>query len=128
MGESVEHKRLVKALIEELKHQKFEIINASCDGYEPCPEIDGGIPDVKAYRKIDETVIIGSAKTDPDFDLQQTESELRRFSDLVMSGGASKGKAVDLFIAVPKGSEAKLQAYLVKLGLSRKPNISTSSF
>jgi hypothetical protein len=62
-GESPEHKRLAKALIQELKSQGFEIVNAASEGYAPCAEVEGHFPDVKAYNRKKDFVVFGLAKT-----------------------------------------------------------------
>jgi hypothetical protein len=59
---SVEHERLVKALIRELKSQGFEIVNAASEGYEPSTKVNQ-FPDVKTYNRNKEFVVFSLAKT-----------------------------------------------------------------
>jgi hypothetical protein len=60
---SVEHERLAKALIRELKSHVFEIVNAASEGYEPSTEVKNQFPDVKAYNRNKEFVVFGLAMT-----------------------------------------------------------------
>jgi hypothetical protein len=122
-GESLEHKRLVKALIGELTRQGFEIINASCEGYKPCPEIEGQSPDVRAYKRIQDFIAIGEAKTADQFFSEQTGDQFEKFSSLVLGSGKNKGNKVPFCIALSKGTEAQLAVALAKFGLDKKPNI-----
>ncbi len=123
MSESAEHKRLVKALMNELVRQGFEILNVACEGYEPCPEIAGVFPDVRAYKRNTEYIVIGLAKTLDDFDNKRTEDQFEKFSHLVVNSGKNKGKTVPFFIAITKGSEKQLDTCLIKLGFAKRTNI-----
>jgi hypothetical protein len=127
-GESAEHQRIVKALIQELKNQGFEILNAACDGYEPCSEIESSVPDVKAYNRKKEFVIFGSANTCADLANEQTEVQFKIFSNRFMHKGKSKGVAVPFCIAITKGCENLLDDCLKKLKLDRKKNIFKYAF
>ncbi len=122
-AESAEHRRLIKALINEFTRQGLEILNASCDGYQPCPEIEGKTADVRAYKRSEEWVVIGEAKTDDDLDNEQTEEQFNVFSSLFMGAGKSQGKKVPFVIASTSGAQPKLEACLAKLGLDKKTNI-----
>jgi len=126
--ESLEHKRLVKALIQELQNQGFEILNAASDGYQPCSEIENNFPDVKAYSSKKEFVVFGLAKTCSELADEQTEGQLKFFANRFMGKGKSKGAAVPFCIAITKGCENQLDACLMKLKLDRKKNIFKYAF
>ena len=126
--ESVEHGRLVKALVEELKKQGFEILNAACEGYELCPEMETFVPDVKAYNGKKEFIVFGLAKTCIELGKAQTEEEFKYFSRRFMPKGKSKGKAVPFCIATTKGCENQLDACLKNLKLDKAKNIFKFAF
>jgi hypothetical protein len=132
MGEiqeaSSEHKRLVKALIDELKKQGFEIINARCEGYEICQEVEGKVPDVKAYNRKKDFVVFGLAKTLEDLGNEETEEAFKLFSHRFMASGKAKGVAVPFCIAVTNGSERQLDAILIKLNLDKRKSIFRFAF
>lgn len=128
MGEISEHKRLVKALIDELKKQSFEILTAASDGFEPCQEVENLAPDVKAYNPRKEFVVFGLAKTCDDLDNERTEEQFKLFSNRFMRAGKSAKAAVPFCIAITKGCEAQLEACLIKLKLDQKKNIFRFAF
>jgi hypothetical protein len=122
-AESPEHIRLVKALIDYLKNQGFEITCADRDGYNPCPETEGRIPDVRAYNREKEFNVIGEAKTYDDFSNDRTKEQFKIFSNREMGEGKSKGTTVPFCIAITKGSEQQLEDCLKEIGLDQKKNI-----
>lgn len=128
ISEDSEHKRLVKALIDELKKQGFKILNAAFDGFEPCSEVENLVPDVKAYNPRKEFVVFGLAKTCEDLDNEQTEEQFKLFSNRFMRGGKSAKAAVPLCIAITKGCEPQLDACLVRLKLNQQKNIFRYAF
>jgi hypothetical protein len=127
-GELVEHKRLVEALIQELKSQGFEIINAASEGYAPCTEVEGHFPDVKAFNRKKDFVVFGLAKTCTELEDELTEEQFKFFSHRFMHGGKSSGSAVPFCIAITKGIEKQLDACLTKLKLDQKKNIFKYAF
>lgn len=127
-GEGLDHNQLVRALVDELRKQGFEILCAQCEGFEPCPELEHLTPDVKAYNRRREFIVFGLAKTCDELDNDQTGEQFKLFSHRFMPDGKSKGAAVPLCIAVTKGCETKLDAYLVRLKLNRRKNIFLYSF
>jgi len=127
-AESDEHKRLVKAIIDELKKQGFEILTADYNGYEPSQKVVNHVPDVKAWKRENELVAFGEAKTSDDFDNDRTKEQFIEFSNRRMKDGKSKGATVPLCIGITNGSEKELEACLVKLGLDKKTNIYKWSF
>jgi len=122
-AENTEHKRLVKVLIAELKKQGFEITNAASEGYEPCPDVEELVPDVKGYNRKKDYVVFGVAKTPNELCDKRTEALFNIFSSRYMSKGKSKGIAVPFCIAIAKGSEKQLESCLKKLKLDQKKNI-----
>ena len=126
--ESAEHKRLVKALIQELKSQGFEIVNAASEGYQPCTEVENHFPDVKSYNRQKEFVVFGLAKTCRELEEKRTEEEFKFFSHRFMPRGKSAGTAVPFCIAITKGCEKQLDACLTKLKLEGKKNIFKYAF
>ena len=125
---SSEHKRLVKALVDELKNQGFEITNARCEGYDVCQEVEGKVPDVKAYNRAKDFVVFGLAKTLEDLCNEETEKAFKLFSHRFMASGKAKGVAVPFCIAITKGSEKQLEAILIKLKLDKRKNIFRFAF
>ncbi len=83
---SVEHERLVKALIQELKSQGFEIVNAAPEGYEPSTEAKNQFPDVKAYKRNKEFIVFGLAKTCSELEDELTKEQFKLFSHRFMHG------------------------------------------
>ncbi len=126
--ESTEHERLVKALIQELKSQGFEIVTAATEGYEPCTEVEKHFPDVKAYNRKKDFVVFGLTKTCSELDDERTEQLFKLFSHRFMHKGKSAGAAVPLCIAITKGCEKQLDACLRKLKLNRNKNIFKYAF
>src|SRR5208337_5206552 len=121
-AQNLEHQRLVKALIDELKCQGFEITNAAFEGYEQCPEVEELVPDVKGFNRKKEYVVFGVAATCDELDTQQTEDRFKMFSSRFMRSGKSHGVAVPLCIAISKGCEKQLETCLKTLQLDRKKN------
>lgn len=125
-AESAEHKRLVKALIGKMEQDGYKIKCAASDGYTPCGETKGRIPDVRGTNA-DELNAIGEAKTSDDLDNERTEEQFKIFSNREMTSGKSKGKSVPFYIGISKGSEEELEKCLKKLELDKKPNIQRHS-
>ncbi|MGE5187768.1 MAG: hypothetical protein ACM3JE_01945 [Betaproteobacteria bacterium] len=121
-AESSEHQRLVRALIDQINRAGFEVTNASVDGYPPCPEIEGQIPDVRASN-LHQLIAIGEAKTPDDLDNEQTDNKLRLFSNLTVGSGISNGATIPFYIATTKGNENQVLAALTRLCISERTNI-----
>ncbi len=126
--QNAEHRRLVKALIEELKRQGFEITNAEFEGYQPCPEVEELVPTVKGYNRKKEYVVFGVAATCDELGTQQTEDQFKMFSSRFMRSGKSHGAAAPFCIAISKGCEKQLETCLKTLQLDRKKNIFLYAF
>jgi hypothetical protein len=126
--ESAEHKRLVAALILELKNQGLEILKAASEGYEPSSEVEGYCPDVYAYSRPKEFVVFGVVKTCSELANAQTVGEFKIFAGRFMHRGKARGKAVPLCIAITKGCENQLDTLLKKLKLDQKKNIFKYAF
>jgi hypothetical protein len=123
-----EHQRLVKALIEELKRQGFEITTAACADYLPCVPVENHVPDVKTYSRKKQFTVFGLAETCSDLSAIGTEEKFAFFASRYMSSGKSKGSAVPLCIVIAKGCEPQLEALLNKLKLTQKKNIFLNTF
>jgi hypothetical protein len=119
---SPEHQRLVRALVDQISRVGFEVTNASVDGYPPCPEIEGQVPDVRASN-LQQIIAIGVAKTPIDLDNKGTDDQLRLFSNLTVGSGISNGQTIPLYIATTKGNENKVSAALIRLGLNERTHI-----
>jgi hypothetical protein len=126
--DSAEHKRLVAALVQELKKQGLEILKAASEGYEPCSEVEGYCPDVYAYSRQKEFVVFGVVKTCSELANEQTKGEFKIFAGRFMHKGKARGKVVPLCIAIAKGCENQLDALLVKLKLDQKKNVFKYAF
>ena len=126
--ESLEHKRLVEALIDELKRQGFEITAAACEGYEPCPEVEKLFADIKAYNRRKDYVVFGVAASCDDLQNELTEEKFKLFSSRYMASGKAKGSAVPLCIAITIGCEKQLETCLEKLKIGQKKNIFLYAF
>ena len=126
--QNIEHQRLVKSLIEELKRQGFEITNAAFEGYQPCAEVEKLVPDVKGYNRKKEYVVFGVAATCEELGTQQTDDQFKMFSSRFMAKGKSHGAAVPFCIAISKGCENQLETCLKTLHLDRKKNIFLYAF
>jgi hypothetical protein len=120
--------RLVKALLAELKRQKFEITNAALEGYESPTDVEKQVPDIKACNRKKEYVIFGVAATCEELTDEATEVRLTLFSNRYMSSGKSKGEAAPLCVAISKGCEPLLEDLLKKLKLEQKKNIFLYAF
>lgn len=119
----------MKALIDELKSQGFEILNAASDGYIAAPEVEGVVPDVKAYNRKKQYVVFGLAQTCMELADPQTEEHLKILANRYMPpGGKSARAAVPLCIAITKGCENQLEAWLEKLKLDQKKNVFLYAF
>lgn len=125
---SSEHARLVKVLIDELKNQGFEILNAVSDGYQACSEVEGVVPDVKAYNRKKQYVVFGLAKTCEELTAPQTEEQFKVLANRYMPSGKSARAAVPFCIAITKGCENQLEASLKKLNLDQKKNVFLYAF
>ena len=128
MGESLERKRLVNALVDELRKQGFEILAACVEGFKPCDALEGLVPDVKAYNRRKEYVVFGLAVTCSDLDNKVGEERFKLFSSRYISKGKSAKAAAPLCIAVTKGCEPKLDAHLAELKLDQKKNVFRYAF
>jgi hypothetical protein len=128
IDENVEHKRLVAALILELKNQGLEILKAESEGYQPCAEVEGYCPDVYAFNRQKEYVIFGLAKTCNELSKKEIQEQFKMFSKRFMHKGKAKGAMVPLCIAITKGCEDQLDACLKKLKLDSKKNIFKYAF
>jgi hypothetical protein len=128
-GESPEHKRIVKGLIDYLDEKGFKTKCAAYEGYNQCTPIDERIPDVMG-QNAQELLAIAEAKTCDDLasDRERTNDQLKTFSSHEMASGNSKGQAVPFFVAVPKECNGELQKILKELGLDKKSNITTLQF
>lgn len=121
-AESSEHQRLVRALIDQINRAGFEVTNASVEGYPPCPEIEGQIPDVRASN-LHQLIAIGEAKTPDDLDNEQTDKQLLLFSNLTVGSGISNGVTIPFYIATTKGNENQVLAALTRLCIKERTNI-----
>jgi hypothetical protein len=121
-GESPEHKKLVRALIEYFNRNGFPVTNADCDGYNPCEEMNGRIPDVMG-KNTQGLIAIGEAKTCDDLDNDRTNDQLKIFSSRSVANGIAKGQTCPFYIGIPKSCIDALKQNLKKLGLDQKTNI-----
>lgn len=97
-GESPEHRRLVKSLIEYLNGLGFITTCAAYTDYGQCSEISKHVPDVEG-KNTDEVIAVGEAKTYDDLDNDRTREQFKAFSNCTMKGGKSNGQTVPLYIA-----------------------------
>jgi hypothetical protein len=122
LGESPEHKRIVKGLIDYLNQQGFKPYCAAYEGFNQCKPNKEHIADAKG-QNTQQLVAIGEAKTCDDLDNERTNAQFRIFSDLQMSDGSSKGQTCPFYIGIPKSCISELQQNLKKLGLDQKTNV-----
>lgn len=125
---SLEHKRLVEVLINELKNQGFEVLNAASDGYEACSEVEGVVPDVKAYNRKKQYLVFGLAKTCEELADPKTEEQFKVLANRYMPKGKSARAAVPFCIAITKGCENQLETCLKKLKIDQKKNVFLYAF
>ena len=87
-AESTEHKRLVKALMNDMNDLGFKTTCADYVGYNRCSEISKHIPDVEG-QSTDGLIVIGEAKTSDDLDNDRTSARAhitrQNLSDLIGS-------------------------------------------
>jgi hypothetical protein len=122
-AENPEHKRLVKALVEYFSRNGYRVNCAACDGYSPCPEIEGCVPDVvgETYKGL---VAIGEAKTSDDLENERTDDQFRKFSRQKMSQGSlMAGMSVPFFLGTTRCDERYVVDALKRLGLYERTNI-----
>ena len=121
-GESPEHKKLVRALIEYFNRNSFSVTNADCDGYVQCEEMNGRIPDVMG-KNTQGLIAIGEAKTCDDLDNDRTNEQFKIFSRRMVFQGNSKGQTCPFYIGIHESCINELKQNLKKLGLDQKTNI-----
>jgi hypothetical protein len=121
-GESPEHKRLVKALIEYLNGQGFATICAAYTGFKQCDKMENHTPDFEG-QNADGLIAIGEAKTCEDLDYANTKEQFTVFASRKRISGKSNDKVIPFYILVTKGCQSKLAATLNSLGLGTKENI-----
>jgi hypothetical protein len=123
-GESLEHKRIVKELIDYLNQQGFKTVCAGYEGFNQCEKINDRMPDVIG-ENVQGLWALAEAKTCDDLvnDRDRTNDQFKAFSNLVMTSGNSKGQVVPFYICVPKTCFEQLKQILKELGLGEKTNI-----
>jgi hypothetical protein len=123
-GESPEHKRIVKGLIEYLNQQGFKTVCAAYEGFNQCEPIEKRVPDFMG-QNAQGLLAIAEAKTCDDLvnDRERTIDQFRAFSNREMNSGNLKGQAVPFFICVPKACGEQLKQILKEIGLDDKKNI-----
>jgi len=120
---SVEHKRMVKKIIDEFESKGLRIGCADYNGYNTCDKTNGYIPDVRAKDDSNELNYIGEAETCDTVKSDHTKEQIKAFSGRIMMDGKSKDTKVPFYIAVPKECESDLEEVLQELGLADKQNI-----
>jgi len=122
-GESSEHLQIQNGLMNYLKREGFEIFAAADrDGYPPCEEVNGRVPDMMG-RNTQGLVAIGEAKTCDDLDNEKTNDQFTTFSNCDVGSGNSQGQRCPFYIGIPKSCINELRQNLSKLGLNTKTNI-----
>jgi hypothetical protein len=114
MGESLNHVRLVKAIIERVSNLDPQaVIFADTSIYEAKdrpPKIGGHVPDVYARIDMLRQAIIGEAKTRKDLENEHTMSQLRAYLSHCCSNPATR-----LVLAVPWDMRAFVNNLLNRL-------------
>lgn len=113
---------MVKALIKIMQKRGFRIQSASLPPYPPPPKKGRHQPDVTAQNDFQLTAI-GLVKTYTELSSRVTAEQLADFSGRRMTSGRSEGKAVPLFLVVPREAELALKGLLRDLQLDRRANI-----
>ena len=117
MSLSVEHQRLVRALVNHFqKNLGFTIIGAALPDYHEPPKQGDYIPDLLA-RDQNGTLQIGEAELGNEIYSEQTEKQFREFSNRVMT---ETHIPVPFHIVIYKQDYQKLFLRLMMLGLSTK--------
>lgn len=129
LGESPEHKKIVKALIDFLDGKGFKTKCATYEGYNQCESIEERIPDVMG-QNTKGLLAIAEGKTCEDLinDRDRTDDHLKTFSNRMMSSGDSKGQTIPFYVCVPKECSGELHRILRELGLDKKPNITALEY
>ena len=128
-GESPEHKKIVKALIDYLDEKGFKTKCAAYEGYNQCEPIEERIPDVMG-QNTQGLLAIAEAKTCDDLinDRDRTNDHLKTFSSREMVSGNSKGQTVPFYVCVPKECSDELHKILKELELDKKSSITTLQY
>ena len=123
----IEHKKLVKAIIDHFQSKGLQIISASYDGYDKCEVIGNHEPDVIAQKPNEEIYFIGEAKVCENLSNDRTREQLEDFANTVMLKEGATRSFLPFCIAVPKKCKEQLEKNLIEFGLSMNENIETLS-
>lgn len=117
---SDEHQKLVKVLMDKFTGDGLEILEAAYEGYSK-PQNEGRHePDIRAYDKAQDLVIIGEAKMRDDLSSDRSKEQFQDFASRKMS----KGEQVIPFHAItPKACADHLTAVFEELGILNKANV-----
>ncbi|HXV65852.1 MAG TPA: hypothetical protein VD731_01315 [Nitrosopumilaceae archaeon] len=121
----IEHKKLVKGIIDYFESKGLQIISASYEGYEKCETIGNHEPDVIAKKPDEEFYHIGEAKTCTFLSSERTREQFEDFGNVVMLKMGSTRTYLPFCIAVPKKCINDLKKYIMDYGLSMNENIET---
>lgn len=113
-----DRKELIEALMDELAHGGFELVEAADDRMPPPPRIHGCAADVVAYDKTREHLHFGIVETAASLDGPVARVRIRELTRMVMGEGASEGRPTPLTILVPDGDEPRIFGLLEEMGLS----------
>lgn len=125
MSISPEHQKLEKVLIDLIETKEFEIKCSSSHGPKTCEEVNGVIPDLRAYNSTEELILFGEAETADTLDTEHTKKQIKVLANRVMS---KSKKVVPFYLAVPKGSKGNALEIIKEIGYDKKKNIFVVEF
>jgi hypothetical protein len=128
MLENIEHKELVKALIDHFELMGLNIISAAYYGFEKCETIGNHEPDVIAQKPGEDFYYIGEAKTRNNLLSDRTREQFEDFGNAVILKEGYTRTYLPFCIAVQKKCIDDLKKCISDYGLSMNENIEILSF
>ena len=120
---NVEHKKLVKGIIDHFEAKGLRIISASYEGFEKCEIIGNHEPDVIAQKSNEDDFYIGEAKTCENLLSDHTREQFEDFGNAVILKEGATRTYLPFCIAVPEKCKNDLKSYLSEIGLGMNENI-----
>ena len=118
VGTIVERSRLIEALKEVFLKQSLQLRGVSQGDFsERTWELGGQVPDLIAYDRDNELIVVGQAVICSEVQTDELREKLLALGSLAMEEGISRSNVVPFHVAVPVECEAALKKILEETGL-----------